>query len=81
MHMFAGSYSNIDSQISFLTYELENSYNQLYNNLKTNSSSGEDLAYKFCVEFERPAGGSTTCKNRASKHIAEMQSYVNNSCE
>ncbi len=80
MNMFRGTYSNIDSQISFLNYELENGYYNLYKSLKINNDSGEDLAYKFCVEFERPAGGSNTCQKRASQHINEMTNYVSNNC-
>ncbi|MDD2505393.1 MAG: phage tail tip lysozyme [Bacilli bacterium] len=80
INMYRGTYSNIDSQISFLKYELENGYYNLYEALVRGTESGFDLGYKFCVEFERPAGGSSTCQKRSSSHIDEMTSYVSNNC-
>ena len=80
INMFPNSYSNIDSQVSFLNYELENGYYQLYSTLLSGASSGEKLAYDFCVQFERPYGGSSTCQKRAASHINEMKNYVSNKC-
>lgn len=81
INMFPNNYSSVDAQISFLKYELENGYYQLYDSLLVGSETGEKLAYNFCVQFERPAGGSATCQARAASHINEMTSYVSNQCQ
>lgn len=79
--MFPGNYSNIDSQVSFLKYELENGYFNLYDSLLIGSSATDTLSYNFCYEFERPANKETTCLTRTNNYLKEMSNYVNNNCQ
>jgi len=81
INMFPNNYSSIDSQVSFLKYELENGYYTLYNSLLAGSSSADTLSYNFCHDFERPYEKETTCKARTSKYIDEMTNYVKNNCQ
>lgn len=81
MTMFPGNYSNIDSQVSFLKYELENGYFNLYDNLVGGSLAADTLSTNFCLEFERPANKERTCPDRTTNYFNEMTSYVNNNCQ
>ena len=73
------NYDTLEAQIQFLIYELENSYNNLYNNLTTSSLSANELTYKFCKIFESPADTENTCRKRASNSV-NFTDYVKNGC-
>lgn len=76
---FPDTYTQIGGQLSFLTYELKNSYSILYNNLISGTKSASDLTYDFCKEFEKPKDTETTCKNRANT-TSTFSGYVKNNC-
>ncbi len=78
--MFPGEHMKIDNQIKFLIYELENEYYNLFKSLLTNNETAQNLANKFCVEFERPYDTITTCRNRSNQYTNEMTKYVNSNC-
>lgn len=77
---FPNNYDTLEAQIQFLIYELENSYNNLYNNLTTSSLSANELTYKFCKIFESPADTENTCRKRASNSV-NFTDYVKNGCK
>lgn len=75
---FPNSWQTIGSQIDFLVYELENSYDNLYESLKSNDTA-KNLTYRFCYNFERPADTEITCQTRG-KNSVNFESYVKNGC-
>lgn len=54
----------IEHQIDYLEYELQKGYSDILNS----NGTCEDIAYKFCVEFERPSNKYT--KGEARKELA-----------
>ena len=54
----------IEHQIDYLEYELKNGYSDILNS----NGTCEDIAYKFCVEFERPS--NKYAKGEARKKLA-----------
>lgn len=80
MSSYPDSYKTIESQISFLVYELDNGYSSLYNGLLTGNESASTLTYRFCKEFERPADSEITCQKRGN-NAKNFISYVQNGCK
>lgn len=78
--MFPNSYNNIGNQINFLINELQTSYTSVYSYLKESNNSAGDMAYYFCVNFEKPADTENTCTNRKNK-TNTFVTYVNNGCK
>ena len=77
---FPDNYQTVAGQISYLSYELSNSYSALNNNLKNSTKSARDLTYDFCYSFEVPYDTTKTCNNRASQ-AKDFESYVRNGCK
>lgn len=77
---FPDNYQTVAGQISYLSYELNNSYSALNNNLKNSTKSARDLTYDFCYSFEVPYDTTKTCNNRASQ-AKDFESYVRNGCK
>lgn len=77
---FPDNYQTVAGQISYLSYELSNSYSLLNNNLKNSTKSARDLTYDFCYTFEVPYDTTKTCNNRASQ-AKDFESYVRNGCK
>lgn len=73
-------YSTVECQLSFLLYELQNSYKGVYNNLLSNNSA-RNMADYFCQNFERPYKYQTNCPIRADKFTTQFTTYVNNGCQ
>jgi len=62
-------YTSLKGQLAFMKYELENGYSDVLSAVKTvgNSADGaSSAAYKFCMQFERPAAGASEASRRAS---------------
>ncbi len=70
------AFGNIDKQIDYLDFELNNNYQKVFNDLvsKTNAS---DKAYTFCYSYIVPANRNVTCQNRSQK-VNELLEYVVN---
>lgn len=77
---FPDNYQTVAGQISYLSYELNNSYSALNNNLKNSTKSARDLTYDFCYSSEVPYDTTKTCNNRASQ-AKDFESYVRNGCK
>ncbi|MBE6148444.1 MAG: M23 family metallopeptidase [Firmicutes bacterium] len=78
---YCGSeYSTVKCQLSYLIYELQNSYKGVYNYLLSNNSAWKMAEY-FCIHFEVPANRYTNCPNRANRSAAKYEAYVNNGCQ
>ena len=73
-------YSTVECQLSFLLYELQNSYKGVFNNLQSNNSA-RNMADYFCQNFERPYKYQTNCPIRADNNVARFTTYVNNGCQ
>lgn len=78
--MFPNSYNNIGNQIEFLINELQTSYTSVYNYLNDGNNNAGDMAYYFCVNFEKPANTENTCTNRKN-NSGTFTTYVNNGCK
>lgn len=77
---YCGSeYSTVKCQLSYLIYELQNSYKGVYNYLLTNNSTW-NMANYYCMYFEVPANRERSCKTRADKYANTYSSYVQNGC-
>ena len=74
-----GQYSTIKCQISYLIYELQNSYKGVYNYLRSNNSAW-NMADYFCQQFERPANKQQNCPKRANNFVSSYSAYVANGC-
>lgn len=72
------SINDLTMQVEFLLFELRNSYKNLWTTL-TSTKNTADGAYnagvRFCEDFERPKGGSTTSAYRGSLARDEYWAY------
>lgn len=76
---YGNKWKNVDSQLKFVLYELNNSYKSVDKYLKEKHSERE-MAYKFCMEYEQP--GEYYCKNNGYEDYAEeLLPYVKNGCK
>ncbi len=60
--------NTVQGQVAFLDYELKNDYSDLYNKLKNADDSQEtaqELAKRWCIEFERPKNAQARANERA----------------
>ena len=60
--------NTVQGQVAFLDYELKNNYSDLYNKLQNADDSQEtaqELAKRWCTEFERPDEANQRAKERA----------------
>lgn len=78
---YTSKWQTVEGQLQFLIHELETGYTELYNSLLNGLGSANDLANKYCVQFEVPADTASTCATRASSYSSEMSNYVNNNCK
>ena len=75
------SIASLSVQASYLLEELQQSeYALTYKYITGTGYSVYDVAYNFCVNFERPYNKESNCSNRASSKTAEYSAYVNNGC-
>lgn len=76
---YGSEWSNLNNQIDYVIYELENSYTYVNKYLKE-SHSASDMAYKFCMNYEVP--GESSCKSGKRQNYAnELLPYVQNGCK
>lgn len=75
---YGSDWSNLNNQISFVIYELENS-EKLANKYLIGNYSASEMAYYFCMYYERP--GDSICLSGTRQNYAnELLSYVQNGC-
>ncbi len=74
--------TSIKCQLDFFLYEItegseknDGAYEYLMGN-----HNAYDMAYHFCLLFERPKGGATSAANRGKLAESKYVSYVNNGC-
>ncbi len=81
---YSANWQSIEGQLQFLIHELQSGDGgtsiDLYNSLKSGSSSASALSENFCSEFERPANKEYVCSSRASTYADAMFRYVKNNC-
>ncbi len=75
--------TSIKCQLDYFLYEItegseknDGAYNYLMGN-----HSAYDMAYQFCLKFERPAGGATSAAQRGTLAQNKYVSYVQNGCQ
>lgn len=75
---YGSNWSNLNNQISYVFYELENSYLSVNKYLSEDHSASE-MAYYFCMNYEIP--GYSICASGTRQNYAnELLSYVQNGC-
>lgn len=75
---YGNEWSNLNNQISYVIYELENSY-LFVNRYLSESHSTSEMAYYFCMNYEVP--GESICSSGTRQNYAnELLSYVQNGC-
>lgn len=75
--------TSIKCQLDYFLYEItegseknDGAYNYLMGN-----HSAYDMAYQFCLKFERPAGGANSAAQRGALAQSKYASYVQNGCQ
>ncbi len=75
---YGNEWSNLNNQISYVVYELENSY-LFVNKYLSESHSASEIAYHFCMNYEVP--GESICASGTRQNYAnDLLSYVQNGC-
>lgn len=75
---YGNEWNNLNNQISYVIYELENSYS-FVNKYLSESHSESEMAYYFCMNYEVP--GKSICASGTRQNYAnELLSYVQNGC-
>lgn len=75
---YGSDWNNLNNQISFVIYELETS-EKLANKYLIENYSASEMAYYFCMYYERP--GDSICLSGTRQNYAnELLSYVQNGC-
>lgn len=69
----------LDSQLSYVVYELNNHYKPVNNYLK-GSNSASDMAYYFCMKYEIP-GESICSSGKRQSYANSFLPYVKNGCK
>ena len=78
---FTSEWQTVEGQLQFLLHELETGEGGTdINAYRNGNGTAEELASKFCIEFERPQYMDTVCPGRASDYAASMLNYVKNGC-
>lgn len=76
---YGNDWTDINNQVAYVIYELENSYIYVNNYLKDDYTV-EEKAYYFCMRYEVP--GESVCSSGVrQKYAEELFSYVKNGCK
>lgn len=76
---YGNEWTNLNNQVAYVIYELENSYIYVNNYLKEDYTV-EEKAYYFCMRYEVP--GEDVCGSGVRQNYAkELFSYVKNGCK
>lgn len=76
---YGNEWNDLNNQVAYVIYELENSYISVNNYLKEDYTVSEK-AYYFCMRYEVP--GESVCSSGVrQKYAEELYSYVQNGCK
>lgn len=75
---YPNSYTELESQIQYLIYELKTDYQYVNKKLLSTKYTVEDKVYYYCMNYERP--GEDYCASRKSE-ASTFVSYVQNGCK